>query len=140
MHLRRLRGLRVQLLLWTILPLAVVLIALSLASITRHRQAMTQLATDRDRGLTLAEANRLAHEIETKTAQLTRAAADGRLTQAGLGELAAGLQDSYPAGLALLDAAGRPVAISKPLPHGRPIRKRASWQKRSAPPLDRSTR
>lgn len=113
MFIRRLRGLRVQLLLWTILPLAVVLIVLSLVSITRHRQAMTQLATDRDRGLTLAEANRLAHEIETKTAQLTRAAADGRLAPGNVDELAASLQDSYPAGLALLDAAGHPLAASE---------------------------
>ena len=112
MFLRRLRGLRVQLLLWTILPLAIVLIVLSLASITRHRQAMTQLATDRDRGLALAEANRLTHEIETKTALLARVASDGRLAQGNLDGLVAGLQESYPAGLALLDAAGAQVTSS----------------------------
>ena len=58
--LRRLRGLRAQLLLWTIVPLAVVLIILSLVGITRHRQAMSQLVEDRNRGLALAEANRWA--------------------------------------------------------------------------------
>lgn len=56
---RLLRGVRAQLLLWTILPLAVVLIVLSLAGIARHRQAMTRLVEDRDRGITVAEANRL---------------------------------------------------------------------------------
>jgi signal transduction histidine kinase len=113
MLIRRLRGLRVQLLLWTILPLAVVLIVLALASITRHRQAMTQLATDRDRGLALAEANRLAHEIAARTAQLTRAASAERLAPDDLARLAANLQDSYPAGLALLDATGAPLAASE---------------------------
>ena len=48
--LRLLRGFRAQLLLWTILPLAVVLVALSLAGVTRHRQVMTRMVEDRDRG------------------------------------------------------------------------------------------
>ena len=58
--------------LWTILPLAIVLIALSLAGVTRHRQAMTRLVEDRDRGLATAEANRLGREIAQRTASLTR--------------------------------------------------------------------
>ncbi len=71
---RLLRGLRAQLLLWTILPLAVVLVALSLAGVTRHRQAMTHLVEDRDRGLATAEANRLGREIAQQTVALTRLA------------------------------------------------------------------
>ena len=57
MLLRRLRGLRAQLLLWMILPLAAALIVFSVAGITRHRQAMTDLVMDRDRSLTLASAD-----------------------------------------------------------------------------------
>ena len=72
---RLLRGLRAQLLLWTILPLAVVLVVLSLAGVARHRQAMTRLVEDRDRGLTTAEANRLGREIAQQIASLTRLAA-----------------------------------------------------------------
>src|SRR5512136_1325027 len=72
---RLLRGLRAQLLLWTILPLAVVLVVLSLAGIARHRQVMTQLVQDRDRGVTVAEANRLGREIAQQVAVLTRLAA-----------------------------------------------------------------
>jgi hypothetical protein len=60
---RFLRGLRAQLLLWTILPLAIMLVALSLVGIARHRQAMTSLVEERDRGLTTAEANRLGREV-----------------------------------------------------------------------------
>jgi len=91
----------VQLLLWTIFPLAVVLIVLSLAGITRHRQVMIRMVEDRDRGLTLAEANRLAHEIDERTDTLTRAAsrvavhenvASAVATMVGL---AGGLSDHY---------------------------------------------
>ena len=109
MSLRQLRGLRVQLLLWTILPLAVVLIVLSVAGITRHRQAMTQLVEDRDRSLTLAEANRLSREIDRRAAALASAA--GALypgaSDADLAAGAARLAEGFPAGLALLDSAGR---------------------------------
>src|SRR5512146_1816359 len=72
--LRRLRGLRVQLLLWTILPLAVALIVLSLAGVFRHRQAMQQLVESRDRGLVLAESNSLARAIERRSALLSSSA------------------------------------------------------------------
>jgi hypothetical protein len=112
--LRRLRGLRAQLLLWTIVPLAVVLIILSLVGITRHRQAMSQLVEDRNRGLALAEANRLGREIDGRAALLLRRATDhDDIAQgAGLTALADDLQDAYSDGLALFDAAGRPIAIS----------------------------
>ena len=115
MFLRRLRGLRVQLLLWIIVPLAVVLIILSLAGITRHRQAMTQLVEDRNRGLALAEANRLGREIDGRAALLLRKASErgGIDSAAGLTALAADLKEEYSGGLALLDGAGRAIAVSE---------------------------
>ncbi|MFZ1551101.1 MAG: ATP-binding protein [Anaerolineae bacterium] len=113
---RLLRGLRAQLLLWTILPLAVVLIALSLAGVTRHRQAMTRLVEDRDRGVAAAEANRLGREIAQQVAVLARLAA--ALPAA---ELPATLSDqpfdaigSFTGGLAWLDDQGALVAASPP--------------------------
>jgi len=112
--LRRLRGLRAQLLLWTIVPLAVVLIILSLVGVTRHRQAMSQLVEDRNRGLALAEANRLGREIDGRAALLLRRATDhGDIAQgAGLTALADDLQDAYSGGLALFDADARPITAS----------------------------
>lgn len=111
---RLLRGLRAQLLLWTILPLAVVLIVLSLAGVTRHRQAMTRLVEDRDRGVAAAEANRLGREIAQQVAVLARLAAT--LPAA---ELPATLSDqpldaigSFTGGLAWLDDQGTLVAAS----------------------------
>ena len=111
---RRLRGLRVQLLLWTIVPLAVVLVILSVAGITRHRQAMAQLVEDRNRGLALAEANRLAREIDGRAALLQRRASElgGVDDGAALTGLATELRDAYAAGLALLDGTGRMIAVA----------------------------
>jgi signal transduction histidine kinase len=109
--LRQLRGLRVQLLLWTILPLAVVLVILSVAGIARHRQAMTRLVEDRDRGLTLAEANRLGRDIDRRVAMLARAVAS--LDGESVAGLEAGLGDAYVGGLALLDATGTRLAASE---------------------------
>ena len=116
MGLRRLRGLRAQLLLWTILPLAVVLIVLSVAGVTRHRQAMTALVADRDRGLALAEATRLGHEIDQRVQLLARLAADPALSEAGaaagLDGLSATVTEPFAAGLALVDVQGSLLAGS----------------------------
>ncbi len=116
MGLRRLRGLRVQLLLWTILPLAVVLIVLSVAGVSRHRQAMTALVADRDRGLALAEATRLGHEIDQRVQLLARLAADPALSEAGAAAgfdgLSATMSEPFAAGLALVDVQGSILAGS----------------------------
>jgi signal transduction histidine kinase len=110
--LHQLRGLRVQLLLWTILPLTVVLIALSLLSITRHRQAMTQLVEDRNRGLTLGEANRLAREVDVRAAALAQFAAAIPPASSSLPVDGAPstLPERFPSGHALIDASGRVLA------------------------------
>ncbi|MBM4458716.1 MAG: HAMP domain-containing protein [Chloroflexi bacterium] len=111
---RLLRGLRAQLLLWTILPLAVVLVALSLAGVTRHRQAMTRMVEDRDRGLATAEANRLGREIAQQTATLTRLAATlpALAAPSAAFSLPDGVTGGAGEGLALLDARGRLLAAS----------------------------
>lgn len=111
---RLLRGLRAQLLLWTILPLAVVLVVLSLAGVARHRQAMTRLVEDRDRGVTVAEANRLGREIAQQTARLTRLAASLPVTTAPttLPDPPQDAGGSYSGGLALLDGQGALHAAS----------------------------
>jgi len=109
-----LRGLRAQLLLWTILPLAVVLVALSLAGVTRHRQAMTRLVEDRDRGLATAEANRLGREIAQQTATLARLAATlpAMTTPTRSSSLLEDTTDGQRGGLALLDARGALLVAS----------------------------
>ncbi len=118
MIVRRLRGLRAQLLLWTILPLAAVLVVLSLAGILRHRQAMTQLVEERDQGLALAEAGRLGREVERRIDLLARAATAPELRRetppdaATIANLSAGLAESYAGGLVLLASDGTVLAAS----------------------------
>ncbi|MGC8781846.1 MAG: histidine kinase, partial [Anaerolineae bacterium] len=113
---RLLRGLRAQLLLWTILPLAIVLVALSLVGIARHRQAMTRLVEERDRGLTTAEANRLGREVAQQTAALTRLAVT-LLPPDAPAALPSLSDDTFGAGLALLDAQGA-LRASSPAARG----------------------
>jgi len=105
--LRALRGLRAQLMLWTILPLSLVLILISLAGVTRHRQAMTQLIEDRDRGLVTAEANRLGRDIVQRTSDISRIGA-AVPSDTSILELVAFLDqaDADDLGLALLDKNG----------------------------------
>ncbi|MCL4507603.1 MAG: histidine kinase [Chloroflexi bacterium] len=111
---RLLRGLRAQLLLWTILPLAVVLIVLSLAGVTRHRQAMTRLVEDRDRGVTVAEANRLGREVAQQVAVLARLAATLPTTElpATLADQPFDVAGSFSDGLAWLDDQGALVVAA----------------------------
>lgn len=101
--LRRLRGLRVQLLLWVIFPLAAVLIALSFWSITRHRVAMTQLVEDRNRGIALGEANRLAREVDARATALVQA---GNGAPSSVSDLPADLFARFSSGVALISADG----------------------------------
>jgi signal transduction histidine kinase len=116
---RELRGLRAQLLLWTIIPFSLVLIILSVVGITRHRQAMTQLAEDRDRSLTRAEASRLSREMDRRSASLVLAASTPDLgsTPDVLARLASDLSGEYGGGLALLDRDGNPLAASEAAAH-----------------------
>jgi signal transduction histidine kinase len=111
---RLLRGLRAQLLLWTILPLAVVLIVLSLAGVTRHRQAMTRLVEDRDRGVTVAEANRLGREVAQQVAVLARLAATLPTAElpATLADQPLDVAGSFGDGRAWLDNQGALVVAS----------------------------
>jgi two-component system sensor histidine kinase UhpB len=111
MLLRRLRGLRAQFLLWTILPLAAALTIFSIAGIARHRQAMSDLVAERDRSLTLASASRLSREIDRRVTELALAAASPDLTgdPGRVSDLAAAMKAEYPGGMTLLDAAGEPA-------------------------------
>lgn len=108
----RLRSLRIQLLLWTILPLTALLVALTALGIVRHRQAMMELIADRNRGLTLAEAGRLSRQIAGRAETLARAGEGLDSEPRAVEQLAADLQAVFPGGLALLAADGRVLAAA----------------------------
>lgn len=106
----RLRGLRIQLLLWTILPLTALLVGLTILGIMRHRQAMVELIADRDRSLILAEASRLSRQIIGRAEILVQAGESLTGGPIAVEQLAANLQTAFPGGLALLDEEGKTIA------------------------------
>lgn len=119
-NLRRLRGLRAQLLLWTILPLTVALVVLSLAGVFRHREDMLQLVEQRDRSLAAAEATSVAHQVERRAVPLQGAAGQPSLQgdpaglPVALDQLFQQLALMYPAGLAVYGTDGSLLAASPP--------------------------
>ncbi len=115
-----LRGLQVQILLWTILPFLVLLIAFSLTGIRSHQQSMRALVSERDAGLVRLLANEVATALERYTRSLNVLAGleelrhdDPRTVQTILTDAAQALP-----GMALwvVDAYGRLLGGSQPAP------------------------
>ena len=108
-----LRGLRVQLLLWTILPVALLLVMLAGAGIYSHRQAMRDLVEERDHSLVLVEAGRLSRQVDALKATVADLAGEpGFHGDAALAveTAVAGNEDlglPAPGHLVLLDSSGR---------------------------------
>lgn len=61
-----LRGLRAQILIWTILPLILVLVAVSFGSIALHQRSMRDLVASRDAKLVAMAAARLNGDLEAR--------------------------------------------------------------------------
>ncbi len=59
----RLRGLQAQIILWTILPLTLLLIGISFTGIYSHQQSMRALVEERDRNLALVYAGLVSEEL-----------------------------------------------------------------------------
>jgi signal transduction histidine kinase len=104
MFLGSLRGLRVQLLLWIVLPLTLVLVAVAVIGINTHQRSMRELVEELD-----ARSARLA------AAQLSEGLADRVALLQVLSDtvhpLATGhaLSTMFDGGVARLDASGKPV-------------------------------
>ena len=90
-----LRGLRAQILLWTILPLILVLLAVSFGSIALHQRSMRDLVARRDARLVEMAAERLNGELEARWLALqtlvppSPITASAQGTSAGAGHLPA---------------------------------------------------
>ncbi len=99
-----LRGLRVQLLLWAVLPLTLVLIGVSLAGITIHQQSMREMVAELDARSARLVAAHLSDGLAERAALL-------RLMVTGRAELPTGesLETFFDAGLARLDTSGRVI-------------------------------
>ena len=98
-----LRGLRVQLLLWTVLPLTLVLIGVTLAGITMHQQSMREMVAELDARSARLAAAHLSDGLTERATLLRLAAAGPELVSSET------LATFFDAGLARLDAAGRVI-------------------------------
>lgn len=68
--MRYLRGLRIQILLWTILPLILILMAVSLSSIKLHQDSMREMVAERNAHVASLAAARLDDQIRMRTIAL----------------------------------------------------------------------
>lgn len=72
----RLRGLRVQIILWMILPLTLVLIGVAFTGVYSHEQAMRDLVAERDQALAAVSAGQVRDTLEMHTMALKALAAE----------------------------------------------------------------
>ncbi len=124
-----LRGLRIQILLWVILPFILLLIAFSLTGIRSHQESMRTLVAERDLGLARALAHDVANVLDRYRVPLAFLAQSLDLTseETLLARLRAAHDQLGPAlALAVVDRAGHVrgavgdttwlAALSLPLP------------------------
>ncbi len=77
-----LRGLRIQLMLWTVLPLTLVLVAVAVIGITTHQRSMREMVEQLDARSARLAAAHLSDELEGRVA-LLRVMAAGEMFPAG---------------------------------------------------------
>jgi signal transduction histidine kinase len=106
MALGSLRGLRAQLLLWTVLPLTLVLAAVAVIGISVHQRSMRDLVEELDARSARLAAFHLSDGLEERVALLETIA-----TRQGLPGGDA-IDRVFDAGLARFDASGKPVEAS----------------------------
>ena len=70
------RGLRVQIVLWMVLPLTLVLIGVAFTGVYSHEQAMRELVEERDRALAVVSAAQIRDLLRSRTAALQTLAAE----------------------------------------------------------------
>ena len=109
---RRLRGLRVQIVLWTVLPLTLVLIGVAFTGVYSHEQAMRDLVAERDQALAAVSAGQVRDLLRERADALKALAAeqafhhqDLEAQQAALAE-AGDLNGLFADGAVLVDEAG----------------------------------
>ena len=73
---RRLRGLRFQIILWTVLPLTLVLIGVGFTGVYSHEQAMRDLVAQRDQALATVSAGQVQDLLEERADALAAVAAE----------------------------------------------------------------
>ena len=117
----RFRGLAAQIVLWTVLPLTLVLIGVAFTGVYSHEQAMRSMVEERDRALAVIAAVEVQALLERPGAAIKTLAEDPALWQGAEAQhkllAAAGDLDGRLAGeIALIDVDGRLVAAGSRAP------------------------
>ncbi len=106
----RLRSLRAQILLWTILPIAIFLLGLSFTDVYGHQRAMRVMIEERDSALVQAVAERIADDLWIRADLLAAVGAGtefGQADPATQDRLLAALTGSFPDGVVALAGDGQ---------------------------------
>lgn len=124
-----LRGLRVQLLLWTVLPLTLVLIAIAVIGITTHQRSMREMVEELDARSARLAAAHLSDGLTERAAWLKMTAANDNLPPGDA------LNTFFDGGLARFDANGQIIAAmpSEQVWADRPVGQALSALRRSNP-------
>ncbi|MCL6432164.1 MAG: HAMP domain-containing protein [Anaerolineae bacterium] len=105
----RLRSLRVQVLLWTILPIIVFVLGLSFVDVYGHQRAMRLMVEERDRALLESVAQRIADSLEHYAGLLQAVGCREALRRGdpeAQARVLATVEEQFTGGIALLDASG----------------------------------
>jgi signal transduction histidine kinase len=109
----RFRGLTVQIVLWTVLPLTLVLIGVAFTGVYSHEQAMRDLVQERDKALATTGAAQVRELLRTRVAALERLDAEQAFHHRDMGALqillaeAGTLHGLFAEDVALLDEGGQ---------------------------------
>lgn len=110
------RGLRAQILLWTILPLTLILIGVAFTGVFSHDQSMRVLVAERDRALAQVAASEIADDLREKVEALETIAGDDAFLHRNIDGIHVSLAEADALGgllvnnVVLLDDSGRVLA------------------------------
>ena len=114
-----LRGLRAQIVLWTLLPVTLILIGVAFTGVYSHEQAMRTLVRERDQALAAISATQVRERLDDRANRLERVAEeqafhhrDEAEQQAILNQVGT-MNDLFAGDLALLDESGTPLATGQ---------------------------
>lgn len=112
-----LRGLRTQVLLWTVLPLTILLIVFSVSGISSHQQSMRMLAAEENTRLVIALAQVVS--LRAENAALQRNVSLDQISAADL-QLEDILHVQHADAVLLIDETGAPIFMQGTAPSGNP--------------------
>ncbi len=116
------RGLKIQMILWTVLPLTLVLIGVAFTGVYSHERAMRNLVQERDQALAVVSAAQVGDLLSARSSALETLAAEQAFhhrdpaRQRALLAEAGDLDGLFMDSLALVDETGAPLASAAESP------------------------